>query len=208
MKNRNHLAAAGRVATRLCRPAPGHSLESCLRPIQQEDSGGWLLRRRTLSFVDESTLTRLGYVNAIPDVKERLAEMDIIRRATYEVAKATKGGDRFVDDIAVSLDGKTVFISRSNPSDVIAIDLSSPDHRILWRFPIPGINADHMGISPDGKHIAVSATSDGHFFVIDTATGKEVAKVPTGAFPHQNDYLPDGKYIYNSSLGIIPCLTR
>ena len=64
--------------------------------------------------------------------------------------------------------------------------------------------ADHMGISPDGKHIAVSATSDGHFFVIDTATGKQVAKVPTGAFPHQNDYSPDGKYIYNSSLGIIP----
>lgn len=58
-----------------------------------------------------------------------------------------------MDDIAVSLDGKTVYISRSNLSDVIAIDLSSPDHRILWRFPIPGINADHMGISPYGKYI-------------------------------------------------------
>ena len=204
MKNRNHLAAAGRVALACAAlllgtassPAFAQSSKKIL--VVGDSAGG------TLSFVDESTLTRLGYVNAIPDVKERLAEMDIIRRATYEVAKATKGGDRFVDDIAVSLDGKTVFISRSNLSDVIAIDLSSPDHRILWRFPIPGINADHMGISPDGKHIAVSATSDGHFFVIDTATGKQVAKVPTGAFPHQNDYSPDGKYIYNSSLGIIP----
>ncbi|MDX9843679.1 MAG: hypothetical protein RBT42_07965 [Aquabacterium sp.] len=45
----------------------------------------------TLSFVDESTLSRLGYVNAIPDVKERLAEMDIIRRATYEVASPPRG---------------------------------------------------------------------------------------------------------------------
>lgn len=158
----------------------------------------------TLSFVDEASLTTLGHVNAIPDLQERLAEMNVIRRATYEVAKATKGGDRFVDDIAVSLDGKTVYISRSNLSDVIAMDLSAPEHRILWRFPIPGINADHMGFRPDGKHIAVSATSDGNFFVIDTATGKQVAKVPTGSFPHQNDYSPDGKFIYNTSIGIIP----
>lgn len=204
MTNRNHLAAVGRVALAcaalLMGAASGPAFaQSSKKILVVGDSAGG-----TLSFVDESTLTRLGYVNAIPDVKERLAEMDIIRRATYEVAKSTKGGDRFVDDIAVSLDGKTVYISRSNLSDVIAIDLSSPDHRILWRFPIPGINADHMGISPDGKHIAVSATSAGNFFVIDTATGKQVAKVPTGAFPHQNDYSPDGKYIYNSSLGIIP----
>ncbi len=204
MTNRNHLAAAGRVALACVALLAGTAsnpafAQSAKKILVVGDSAGG-----TLSFVDETSLNRLGYVNAIPDLKERLAEMDIIRRATYEVAKATKGGDRFVDDIAVSLDGKTVFISRSNLSDVIAIDLSSPDHRILWRFPIPGINADHMGISPDGKHIAVSATSAGNFFVIDTATGKQVAKVPTGAIPHQNDYSPDGKYIYNSSLGIIP----
>lgn len=204
MKNGKKLAAAGRIALACAALFVGAASSSAWAQASKKvlvvgDSAGG-----TLSFVDEASLTKLGYVNAIPDLKERLAEMDIIRRATYEVAKSTKGGDRFVDDIAVSLDGKTVYISRSNLSDVVAIDLSSPDHRILWRFPIPGINADHMGFSPDGKHIAVSATSDGHFFVIDTATGKQVTKVPTGSFPHQNDYSPDGKYIYNTSIGVIP----
>lgn len=204
MKTGNKLAAAGRLAIACIALFAGAASDTALAQSSKNilvvgDSAGG-----TLSFIDEATLTRVGYVNAIPDLKERLAEMDVIRRATYEVAKSTKGGDRFVDDIAVTLDGKTVVISRSNLSDVIAIDLSTPEHRILWRFPIPGINADHMGISPDGKHVAVSATSAGNFFVIDTATGKQVAKVPTGAFPHQNDYSPDGKYIYNSSLGIIP----
>src|SRR5574343_604065 len=204
MKNGKKLAAAGRIALACAALFVGAASSSAWAQASKKvlvvgDSAGG-----TLSFVDEASLTKLGYVNAVPDLKERLAEMDIIRRATYEVAKATKGGDRFVDDIAVSLDGKTVFISRSNLSDVVAIDLSSPDHRILWRFAIPGINADHMGFSPDGKHIAVSATSDGHFFVIDTATGKQVTKVPTGSFPHQNDYSPDGKYIYNTSIGVIP----
>ena len=169
-----------------------------------------MTRRGTLSFVDEASPTKLGYVNAIPDLEGNVwPKWTSFVVPRTRVAKSTKGGDRFVDDIAVSLDGKTAHISRSNPSDVVAIDLSSPDHRILWRFPIPHQCRPH-GLQPLMAHIAVSATSDGHFFVIDTATGKQVTKVPTGSFPHQNDYSPDGKCIYNTSIGVSSalCLER
>ena len=63
-----------------------------------------------------------------------------------------------------------------------------------------------MGFSPRWQAHAVSATSDGHFFVIDTATGKQVTKVPTGSFPAPERLPPDGKYIYNTSIGTFLCL--
>jgi DNA-binding beta-propeller fold protein YncE len=155
----------------------------------------------TVTFISDGGFSNLGSVNVIPDLQQRLREMDPFTRLIYEITKAQKGGDRFVDDIAVSPDGKTMYVSRSNLVDVVAVDLASPLHPILWRYKLPGVNADHMGMAPDGKTIAVSASSDGHFYVLDTQTGGLVAKVPTGSFPHQNDYSADGKYIYNTSIG-------
>jgi YVTN family beta-propeller protein len=101
----------------------------------------------------------------------------------------------------VSPDGRTLYVSRSNLGDVVAFDLTDRDHEMLWRFRTAGLRADHATLSPDGRRLVVSATTADLAQVLDTATGQEVARFPTGHFPHQNDYSPDGSLIYNASIG-------
>ena len=154
----------------------------------------------TVSFLDGTTFANLGSINVIPDLAERLAAMNPFERAGYEIVKQQEGGDRFVDDLLPSPDGRVLYISRANLSDVVAFDLVS--HRIIWRFKVDGLHADHMAISPDGQRIVVSATTGQQAQVIDAATGTQVGRFATGTYPHQNDYSPDGTRIYNSSIGI------
>jgi YVTN family beta-propeller protein len=154
----------------------------------------------TVTFLDGSTFANLGSLNVIPDLAERLAEMTPIERAGYEIVKQQEGGDRFVDDMFVGPDGRTLYVSRSNLPDVVAFDLMT--HQMKWRFKVDGLHADHMALSPDGRQIVVSATTGQQAHVIDAATGTQVAHFATGTYPHANDYSPDGKLIYNSSIGI------
>jgi DNA-binding beta-propeller fold protein YncE len=66
---------------------------------------------------------------------------------------------------------------------------------------VSGLKADHATISPDGKHLVVSATTAQVADVFDAKTGELITSFPTGYYPHQNDYSHDGKHIYNSSIG-------
>jgi YVTN family beta-propeller protein len=115
--------------------------------------------------------------------------------------KQQEGGDRFVDDIAVSPDGNTLYVSRANLADLVAFNLVT--HQMLWRFKVSGFHADHMALSPDGSQLVISATTAQEAQVIDTSTGTQIGTFPTGSYPHQNDYSADGKHIYNSSIGVI-----
>jgi len=154
----------------------------------------------TVSFLDGHTFTNLGSVNVIPDLQERLDAMNPIERAGYALVRQQEGGDRFVDDMFVSPDGRTLYVSRANLADVVAYDLVTGQQ--TWRFKVDGIHADHMAISPDGHRIVVSATTAQAAQVLDAATGTAVGRFATGTYPHQNDYSPDGQRIYNSSIGV------
>src|SRR4051812_39837459 len=165
----------------------------------------------TVSFIDGHTFEPLGWVNIIPDLQERLNEImaDSTRSLVYATIKEHQlikhyepgGGDRFVDDLFVSLDGKTLYVSRSNLGDVAAFDLTSANHPMVWRTRVSGFKADHGTLSPDGRQLVVSATTADEADVIDAATGAIVGMFPTGHYPHQNDYSADGKHIYNGSIG-------
>ena len=50
-----------------------------------------------------------------------------------------------------------------------------------------------MAISPDGKHVAVSASTGNVVHILDTRTGLEVGRFPSGDSPHENNYSADGK---------------
>jgi DNA-binding beta-propeller fold protein YncE len=153
----------------------------------------------TVSFIDETTFENLGSIDVIPDLQQRLREMNVVERAAYEIVKA-ENGDKLVDDAFVAPDGRTMYVSRANLPDVVAIDLVT--HQQVWRFELEGFHADHMAMSPDGTKIIVSDTTAGKAQVVDARTGTEVAEFPTGAYPHANDYSPDGSRLYNSSIGI------
>jgi YVTN family beta-propeller protein len=155
----------------------------------------------TVSLIDQANWTNLGSVNVIPDFAERMAAMTVIEKIEYSIVKGQEGGDRFVDDVFVSPDGRTMYVSRGNLADVVAIDLSTK--KIKWRFHVSGIHADHMALSPDGKRVVVSATTTSEVQVLDTATGTLVGAFPTGSYPHGNDYSADGAHIYNSSIGAV-----
>jgi DNA-binding beta-propeller fold protein YncE len=154
----------------------------------------------SVSFLDGHTFANLGSVNVIPDLAQRLAAMNPIERAAYALVRQQEGGDRFADDVYLSPDGRTLYVSRGNLDDVVAFDLASRTMR--WRHQVAGFKADHAALSPDGTRLVVSATTVAKMEVLDTATGALVASVPTGAYPHANDYSADGTRIYNSSIGI------
>ncbi|WP_217368227.1 YncE family protein [Kitasatospora sp. MMS16-BH015] len=155
----------------------------------------------TVSFLDSRTFAVLGTFDVIPDLQQRLAEMDLIQRAGYAAVKQQEGGDRFVDDVALSPDGRILYVSRGNLDDTAAFDLTSRQE--LWHTRLAGFHADHAALSPDGTRWVVSATTANEAQVFDTATGAVVGSFPTGTYPHQNDFTPDGRYIYNSSIGVI-----
>jgi DNA-binding beta-propeller fold protein YncE len=165
----------------------------------------------TVSFLDGKTFENLGSINAVPDRQARLAAIYLnpITGIAYTVIKQEQkvkhfepgGGDRFVDDLFVSPDGRTMYLSRANLGDVAAIDLAHPEHRLLWRSDISGLKADHAALSPDGTRFVVSATTVDKADVFDTRNGVRIGTFPTGNFPHQNDYSADGARIYNSSIG-------
>ena len=166
----------------------------------------------TVSFLDAHTFENLGSVDVIPDFDEvmTLINADVVRAIAYPVVKRAQllhhfepaDGDRFVDDLFVSPDGRTLYVSRSNLGDVAAFDLTRPEHPRIWRTFVDSPKADHAAMSPDGNRLVVSATGTGRVAdVLDAHTGKIIGSFATGAYPHQNDYSADGKHIYNSSIG-------
>lgn len=161
----------------------------------------------TVSFIDASTLANLGSFSVIPDLQQLQASWTPVQWANYAIANADEatvdpavGGTRYIDDFAIAPDGTTIYVSRGNLDDVAAFNLET--HQELWTYQMPGIHSDHMALSPDGSQLVISATTAQEAVVLDAQTGAEEGTFPTGTYPHQNTYTPDGKYIYNESIGI------
>ncbi|MEV5752337.1 YncE family protein [Actinoallomurus sp. NPDC052308] len=185
-------AATAAVLSVPMRPAGAAGLRDVLL-VGNSQSG-------SVSFIDGHTYQNLGSFNVIGDLQQRLNEMDPIQRAGYETVKQIEGGDRFVDDVQLSPDGRTLYVSRGNLDDAAAFDLVSG--RQLWHTRLDGFHADHAALSPDGTRYVISATTAQVAEVLNTTTGAVAGKFATGTYPHQNDYTADGKYIYNSSIGV------
>jgi YVTN family beta-propeller protein len=60
-----------------------------------------------------------------------------------------------------------------------------------------------MAISPDGRHVLVSASTANVVDVIDTKTGQIVARIPSGDQPHESNFSRDGKRVYHASIGSV-----
>lgn len=147
----------------------------------------------------------LGQLNAIPDADERLMEIyaDPVRLAFFLAIRMGpgEGHDQFIDDMYSSDDGTLLVASRPSFADVVAIDTASGD--IVWRFPVEGYRSDHMALSPDGKHVAVSASTANKVHILDVLTGEEVGQFPSGDTPHENVYSHDGERIFHASIGLV-----
>jgi DNA-binding beta-propeller fold protein YncE len=159
----------------------------------------------TADVVDPHTFQRLARLNIIPDIDERMAEIQSNpERLAYFLAirqLVGEGHDQFVDDMFSSHDGTMLYVSRPSLADVVGISLRTRE--IVWRTKVDGNRADHMAISPDGTRLLVSASTAKVVDVIDTATGEIVARFPSGDQPHENNYSRDGSLIYHASIGTV-----
>ncbi len=146
---------------------------------------------------------RVARINIVPDLEQRL--LDIYThpdRLAYFLAireLVGEGHDQFVDDMYSTPDGRLLIVSRPSLADVVAINLATG--RIAWRFPMDGYRSDHMGLSPDGRRVAVSDSTANVVHVLRTRTGEEVGEFPSGDSPHENTYSRDGSLIYHASIG-------
>ncbi len=148
---------------------------------------------------------RIARINIIPDIQQRMLEIytNPIRLGYFLAIRELvgEGHDQFVDDMFTSNDGRLLVVSRPSLADVVGINLSTG--KIVWRFVVDGQRSDHMAISPDGKNIAVSASTANIVHILETKTGKEVGTFPSGDSPHENNYSADGKLIYHASIGMV-----
>lgn len=151
------------------------------------------------------TFTRLGQLNIIPDLEERMVEIlsDPVRLAYFLGIRVAvgEGNDQFVDDMYSTSDGRTLIVSRPSLRDVIGLDIASG--AIVWRFVVDGQRSDHMALSPDGRHVAVSASTGNVVHILDTQTGVEVGRFASGDSPHENTYSADGSRIIHASIGLV-----
>jgi YVTN family beta-propeller protein len=159
----------------------------------------------TADVVDPNTFQVLSRINIIPDIDERMAEIQSDpERLGYFLAireLVGEGHDQYVDDMFSSHDGRYLYVSRPSLADVVAFDLRTRE--IVWRVKVDGNRADHMAISPDGTRLLVSASTAKVVDVIDTAAGEIVARFPSGDQPHENNFSKDGSRVYHASIGAV-----
>ena len=149
----------------------------------------------TADIVDPQTFAKLGRLNVIPDLEERLAEKALDpRKLGYFLAVRAligEGHDQYADDMFSSHDGRFVYISRPSMADVVAIEIATG--KIAWRFEMEGYRADHMAISPDGTRLLVSDSTARKVHALDTATGAKVGEFESGDSPHESNYSPTAR---------------
>ncbi|MGH2923219.1 MAG: YncE family protein, partial [Solirubrobacterales bacterium] len=148
---------------------------------------------------------RVTRLNIVPDLQERLFEilLNPVDLAYFLAIRLLvgEGNDQYVDDLYTTPDGRLLVVSRPSLKDVVGIELETGE--IAWRFEVAGQRSDHMGISPDGRHVAVSASTGNVVHILDTETGKQVGAFPSGDSPHENTYSEDGERIYHASIGLV-----
>jgi DNA-binding beta-propeller fold protein YncE len=159
----------------------------------------------TADIVDPKRFKRLKRINIIPDIDERMAEIqaDPQRLAFFMAIRQLvgEGHDQFVDDAFTSRDGRKLFVSRPSLADVVAIGVKTG--RIVWRTPVEGNRADHMAISRNGRRLLVSASTARKVHQINTRTGRITGSFESGDQPHENNFSRDGKLIYHASIGTV-----
>jgi YVTN family beta-propeller protein len=159
----------------------------------------------TASVVDARTHRTVRTLNMIPDRDERMTEIFTHpdKLAFYLAVQqgVGEGHDQYTDDMFTTHDGRMVAVSRPSFADVVGIDLASG--AIVWRFPMEGYRADHMGVSPDGTRLLVSDSTAGKVHEVDIRTGAKLREFDSGDTPHENNYTRDGARIFHASIGTV-----
>ncbi|MFD9288830.1 beta-propeller fold lactonase family protein [Streptomyces sp. NPDC060030] len=94
----------------------------------------------------------------------------------------------------VSRDSKQMYVTNRGEGSVSVFDFARNRLTAKWHLPDGG-SPDMGGVSADGKVLWLSGRYDAEVYAIDTATGKQLARIPVGSGPHGLAVYPQpGRY--------------
>jgi YVTN family beta-propeller protein len=162
----------------------------------------------TVNLLDARTFRVLREIDILPDGRKASFADDPLHALIGQQIVEAAGGDNYAQDVDVSPDGRTLYVSRGHRGDLAAFDIASG--QLEWKVRIPGFRSDHMTISHDGSRLYVSALTADEVEVVDTQQHLIVGSFPTGQWPHDNHLSDDGQRLYNGSIGniIVPAGAR
>jgi YVTN family beta-propeller protein len=95
-----------------------------------------------------------------------------------------------------SRDGKLLYVSGETAGDVTVIDVTK--HETVARLVHGGGDAMGLALSPDGRVLYAAAGENKAVIKIDTATNKEIARIPLPGIVHEATLTADGKFMYTT----------
>jgi YVTN family beta-propeller protein len=174
----------------------------------------------TATIVDGSTHRRLATIDVIPDIDEEKAEIFTSpdRLALYLAVQQVvgEGNDQYVDDMFTTPDGRFLAVSRPSLSDVVWINIrkaaAGRRDSIVAEQQMDGYRTDHMGVSPDGRRLIVSDSTERQVLEFSMVNerrrdgtrvrmGDRLRTFESGDTPHENNYFADGRRILHASIG-------
>ena len=94
----------------------------------------------------------------------------------------------------ISRDSKEMFVPNRGEGTISVFDFAQNKLTKKWQLPDGG-SPDMGGVSADGKVLWLSGRYDSEVYAIDTATGKQLARIPVGGGPHGLAVYPQpGRY--------------
>jgi YVTN family beta-propeller protein len=99
----------------------------------------------------------------------------------------------------LSADGKTLFISNEETSELSALDLVAGK---VKGHAVVGAEPEGVTVRPDGKVVYVTSEAESAVSAVDTATLAVLGRVSTGPRPRNTIFTPDGKLAFvNNEFG-------
>lgn len=94
----------------------------------------------------------------------------------------------------VSRDSKEMYVTNRGEGSISIFDFAKKKLTKKWHLPNGG-SPDMGGVSADGKVLWLSGRYNAEVYAIDTATGKQLARIPVGSGPHGLAVYPQpGRY--------------
>jgi YVTN family beta-propeller protein len=148
-----------------------------VRPIAFEPGPDGSTRRLFVQLSDFHGFAVVDFAQRKELQRISLPELPVGERHTQGLQGSPSHG------IATSPDGRTLWVCSKVNSYVYAYSL--PDLKLLGGVHV-GDHPDWLTLTPDGKSVYVANAGSNSVSVIDTASRKEVARIPVGQVPKRN----------------------
>ncbi|AQL44307.1 hypothetical protein BV210_16990 [Halorientalis sp. IM1011] len=150
----------------------------------------------TITLADANTYEHIEDFDSSPG-KDSPPITDPIKKIAKPIVDSVAGRENVCEHINVSPDGETLYVSRANLGDTVAIDMESRE--IQWRTEMLGFRSDHAQLTPEGDYLYQADIMADKVWKIDTETGEKVDCFEASDWPHGTHVHEDR--IINGSLG-------